>query len=309
MATTGTRLHAVLTAGYHRREASVSAPASTQDVATKLSTLVTPPTTLTSLRARGVHYIMVGENHFSMENKERLASEIARLATSGRIRLYVEHNPDASDIAKASDRLATGAGLPTMREHDPLYDSSNSLLAFLMEKAKGSMETFTSRPEGLQPSFRVDPELLSQVITLARLCADPRRQRVIEAINSIGSVSEEILGSAMYLADRLSQQGRIDSRLLPVVEEYLTERLINLRSAINATGSRPLVNMALDSIRPSDAPILEASYKCVFAPHVVSDSVFATRLIRETVSPKLVVVAAGQAHVDALSRMLVALSA
>ena len=52
------------------------------------------------------------------------------------------------------------------------------------------------------------------------------------------------------------------------------------------------------------APLIDAATACVFAPHVVSDAVFATKLLAKGTRRKPVLIVAGQAHTETLERML-----
>ena len=105
-------------------------------------------------------------------------------------------------------------------------------------------------------------------------------------------------------AERMANNGSIDERLLPVVTEYLKERLIALRMQIDVQVNWSVMQSLRDTVRSDTSPFLNAVTDCVFAPHIVSDAVFATKLKQKGPRSRPVVLVSGQAHSETLKRLI-----
>ena len=272
--------------------------ASTDALVSQLGVEMTEETTLDTLETRTTTYVFIGEDHYSTENKLPLASAIAELSNSGDITLYVEDYSDAA--ADAVDELARDAGLDHTRQL--LDESSTSLLKTLPRLAGRSSIRFASRPEMVQGSLEVGPEGLLNLMWIARQCIDLRRARAVASFTAVGNVAEGVLGSCIITANRLVVDGLVDERLIDTIKTYLKDRLIGLRAAIDSQVRRPLLGALAEASLSRESPLMTALTACVFAPHIVSDAVFATRVF--AIHTKPVVIVAGKAHINAIRSML-----
>ena len=275
--------------------------ASTDALVSQLGVEMTEETTLDTLETRTTTYVFIGEDHYSTENKLPLASAIAELSNSGDITLYVESWGYSDAAADAVDELARDAGLDHTRQL--LDESSTSLLKTLPRLAGRSVAgRFASRPEMVQGSLIVGPEGLLNLMWIARQCIDLRRARAVASFTAVGNVAEGVLGSCIITANRLVVDGLVDERLIDTIKTYLKDRLIGLRAAIDSQVRRPLLGALAEASLSRESPLMTALTACVFAPHIVSDAVFATRVF--AIHTKPVVIVAGKAHINAIRSML-----
>lgn len=306
MATKGTRLHAVLAAGYKDSAVVGRYEAVGEGVYESLQAVALLETTLRTFNSNGTTYVMIGEHHYTAESKERLTNEVARLARDGAVHLYVEAISGEPE-RRALSQLFADAGLEDV-ESVPFDNEANSLLDRLQAELGdgGPWTPFAARPEYLEASIQINPEHLSKLIAFVRICNDMRVARINEAINAIGMISDGALGSALALALHYETEGLIDRRFMPVVRSVLQDATKSLRHAIKAALSRPRLRAAQDAmgIRQFEGPLIDAASACVFAPHVVSDAVFATKLLAEGTRRKPVLIVAGKKHTETLERML-----
>lgn len=249
-------------------------------------------------------YVFIGENHYigNGSDKETLASHLTQLATNDQIKLYTEES--GSDVVRnASDRLARLAGLPVLETVSPTSDRS---MIALLEGLPSEVATyFSSRPEEIESKFSfVEPRALMELMVIARNCLDVRPARAVASFSVAASIAEDVLGCSLVVAEHLENDGSIDKRVLPAVTEYLKERMISLRTQIEGQIRWTVLQSLRDAVVPTDSPFMQELEASVFAPHVVSDAVFATKLIRMGPQSRPVVIVSGMAHSKTLKRML-----
>ena len=250
-----------------------------------------------SLGVYGGVYVFIGEDHYIGSDKQTLASTLRLFARKREIELYVE--APVSWIAEAEDQLAQLAGVPTYRRSS---DNDHSILSQF--NGLENVTYFSSRPEDLESGIIVDPSLLVNLIEIARRCIDLRSGRAIELFTTAGNIAENILASSLAIAERMTTDGSIDDRLIPIITNYLKKRLVELRNEIKTQVERPVFQSLRDAFRPQHSTFIAALEGCAFAPHIVSDAVLATKLKETGLRGHPVVIVSGQAHSVALQRML-----
>ena len=274
----------------------------------------TPDVTVKTVEAPHGTYIVVGEDHYTDNSlsKLQLAKRIRELATTGRIDLTIEADGESSRLrGEALDRLMESAGWPPSGDSDAngLPDGLDySLLYNLNDLVPEFATPFVSRPEYLDDSMLVDPEELLIVAQMADICIDLRTARAVTAIRATVQLAINTLGSALFVAERLVREERIDSKLIPIVLKTLKKPLLRMRKAAGVKEARPLISSVVDAVLNTTAgksgEFIDALTDCMFAPHVVTDAKLATDLMRKGPHSKPVVVVGGQAHADALTLML-----
>ena len=260
-----------------------------------------PSLTVETLKTPECSYILIGENHYvASGEKHALADAIRQLVTDGHIDLFIEARSDSAG-ANAADSLLLAIGVSYERCPDP-DGLSESLVLKLEDLVPDRAKFFASRPEELEASMMVDPEALMRILEIAGTCLDLRQSRAIEAISATASIAEHALGSALAMAERLVREGKINTVLLPIIASHLEDIMTVLSKAISKQISCPLLYSLRDNVLPSE--FIEVVTHCIFAPHVVSDAVLATKLMRRASRSKPVLIVGGSAHTMFLSRLL-----
>jgi len=269
--------------------------------------------TLTPLTTPAAEYLFVGEDHYSSESKEAIAARLTTLANNGTIDLYVESPNEGEGATEGVAKLERDAKLKELKDVGAYENADNSLLFRLSELAPKNVEYFAPRPERVQRSIEVDPDRLANLIAVARTCMDIRWTRAVETLNATALIAEDILGSSVRCSEDLIEEGVVDARLESIVTRYLSTCLRELREAFSPEVKWPLTSSLTNAMRITDSEPMKAITRCVLAPHVVSDAVFATMLHRrrgvsEEANPRLVVVVSGAGHVQTIRDMLLKLA-
>lgn len=294
------RLKGVLAAGLRRY-----APQSFAEIAQLLrNTSKGRKVEIYTLETPTAKYIFVGEDHYTQPDKKPLADVIRQLASSKKVQLHLE-SQSGSTASAAYSVLLDESGISEYEDADHSA-SNNSLLVYLGDLVPEAATPFYARPEDLDGSFVVSPPILSGLVYLSGLCADLQKTRAEATLSHQANLAENILKNTFMLAERLVSIGTIDEQLMPVIKEFVTLSLRSLKLGVDRQASRPLVYSFRDSLlRGRFAGVfLNAVADSVFAPHVVSDAVFATQLRRTGQLALPTVIVCGDAHARMLKRML-----
>jgi hypothetical protein len=306
-----TRLQTVLSASRARTgRFGAPPPPGAQRVGERLGALAEalPSTSVRVLRTATAAYVLVGEDHYDPGSKRALAAEITELVTLGAIELYVEESESGKKESLAADELSESVGWTALEEAPPHEGSDDSLLLLLQPLVSaGKAEVFASRPEDLQQNIQVNHEALLQVVWFMRQCLDPRRERAQVTFEKAADLARSVLGSCLVTARHFEREGLLDSRLLPDIKSRLESIMLQLANAVRPLVAWPMLGAVRETLQMSPSPLFLALEASVFAPHLVSDAVFATRLAGRGFRDRPVVVVGGRAHAESLAWMLASL--
>jgi hypothetical protein len=247
------------------------------------------------------------------------------------IELYVEGIRD-TDLGASIDKLSFLANVPSE------WNFGNQLSILYPLRGLENVNYFDARPDH-NDSERIllgGPTALMDLVTASREHLDPRTSDNL--FKAVDTVVENILGTSLLVAEQKTADGVIDKLLLPLITSHLTEIFgamrketdfgISLKASMIGrftpyvtTAAMLASHFALGNVSPeawalyvglnaqtSAVAFLDAVEKCVFAPHVISDAMFATKLAKLEKSDKPVVIVSGKAHSDMLKKMLQVLS-
>jgi hypothetical protein len=272
----------------------------------QLQNLVPGCMTSDHLTISGVRYMFFGENHFKgcLEQKEMFGERLLKMAKNRQIKLYVE------EITKRESDLAKDAGLEFFEELRP----NVSILKNLNSQPANTVSYFVSRPEDLHSfgcsGFMVQTGNIMQLIDLIQKSLDLRPAFINTYINIVVSIADDILNQSLLAAQRMQSDGLISEKLSGTIKEKLAQTLRDMVKELRNLQWKKLLLPFINQVRQTSAfgDMIEAS---VYAPHVVSDAVFATTLYRKNNAdpPKVpVVIVSGIAHAKTLKTLLSVLS-
>lgn len=242
----------------------------------------------------GAHYILVGEHHYEAAagSKARLADLIR--SERGSYVLYVEQTP--RDLAF---ELEEYVGLDSVRGPAPTRDS----LLQLLESEEAIF--FAPRPEDLRDGMMYDPGDIAQLVHLVRFCGSAAMGCADAVLQTLTSLASTTLTNSLTMARNMEARGSVDSRLVPVIKQKLEAVLTKVKDRFNSQAFPfPAARLVFDRIRGATDEYKDSVEEAVWSPHIVSDAVVATELVRQAASS---VVVCGRAHAHALEDLLRAL--
>ena len=250
----------------------------------------------------GAMYMFFGEHHYEgcIEEKEHFGKILLEMARLKQIKLYVE------EISRRKSELPKAAGIEINENPDP----NSSILNKLNHQPSNTVSYFVSRPEELHSfgcsGFMVEPVRIVQLMELIQQSLDLRISFVSEYISIVMNIAGDILNQSLLAAQRMQRDGLISQKLSHTIENKLIQTLRGMLDKANNDHWKRAILPIINNLRRTN-PFMDVIEDCVFAPHIVSDAVFATKLYGEKdADPQKVpiVIVSGIAHAKTLKTLL-----